>query len=83
MDSEPVREYFRSFLLWVYLVLKKTRHVQFFGLFHHIYHCAHFLKKLIYKKLVLGQLNGQEMFSTPAMDVKKLKIISFIFLLQF
>ena len=80
---EPVREYFRSFLSSVYPVLKKTQNVQFFGLFHHIYHCTHFLKKLIYKKLVLGQLNGQEMFSTQAMEVKKLKIISFLFLLQF
>ena len=74
---EPVREYFRSFLSWVYPILKKTQHVQFFGLFHHIYLCAHFSKKLIYKKLVLGQLNGQEMFSTQAMEVKKLKILSF------
>ena len=80
---EPVCEYFRSFLSWVYPILKNTQHVQFFGLFHHIYHCAHFLKKHIYKKLVLGQLNGQEMLSTQAMEVKKLKIISFIFLLQF
>ena len=79
-------EYLRSFLSWVYTVfpvLKKTQHVQFFGLFHHIYYHTHILKKLIYKKLVLVQLNDSEMFSTQAMEVKKLKIISFIFLLQF
>ena len=76
---EPVCEYFRSFLSWVYPILNKTQHVQFFGLFHHIYHRAHFLKKLIYKKLVLGQLNGREMFSTQAMDVKKLKISCYNF----
>ena len=41
-----------------------------------------FFKKGSYKKLVLGQPNGYETFSTRAMEVKKLIIFSLIFLLQ-
>ena len=73
-------EYLRSFLSWVYYVphFKDNSACSILRPVHHIYHYTHFLKKL-----VLGQLNGQEMFIAQAMEVKKLEIISFIFLLQF
>ena len=40
---------------------------------------THFLNK----KIVLGQPNGKETFSSQATEVKKLIFFSFIFLLQF
>ena len=42
-----------------------------------------FDKKLLYEKLVLGQPNGLETFSTQATGVKKLFRFSFVFLSQF
>ena len=38
-------------------------------------------KQLLCKKLVLGQPNRLETFSTQATEVKKLKIFSFVFLI--
>ena len=37
---------------------------------HYALHCTLFYKKILCKKLVLRQLNGQETFSTQATDKK-------------